>query len=229
MKAHVSVMESPSRSMVSVNGCVRRSPQLASRSNASPMGYEQIAQTKAPGLGSKMRLMPDFGVSSSKSLVTLGWKPYRAKSSVLEGFGGLQNVQDFKQASTRRRRKEVTALGMVGVSLSLTSGASAAAVVGPESNIPFKDTVADPGMTLNEEEISDVSLGTFYVFDKENAGAARGQFAQRGCGGCRGCRGCRRGCGGGGCGGCRRGCGGGGCGGCGGCGCCLSWGSCRIC
>ena len=29
MKAHVSVLESPSRSMVSVNGCGRRSPQLA--------------------------------------------------------------------------------------------------------------------------------------------------------------------------------------------------------
>ena len=37
-------------------------------------------------------------------------------------------------------------------------------------------------MTLSEEEVSDVSLGTFYVFGKENAGAAQGQFAQRGCG-----------------------------------------------
>ena len=80
------------------------------------------------------------------------------------------------------------------------------------------------GIALSEEEISDVSLGTFYVFDKENAGASKlgEQYARgcRGCGGCRGCRGCR---------GCARGCGGGGCGGCGGCGCCLSWGSCRIC
>jgi hypothetical protein len=61
---------------------------------------------------------------------------------------------------------------------------------------------------LSEEEISDVSLGTFYVFDKENAGKSGEQYAQRGCGGCRGCRGCR---------------------GCGGCGCCISQGSCRIC
>ena len=44
---------------------------------------------------------------------------------------------------------------------------------------------------LSEEEISDVSLGTFYVFDKENAGKSGEQYAQRGCGGCRGCRGCR--------------------------------------
>ena len=113
-------------------------------------------------------------------------------------------------------------LGVVGVSLSLASGASAAAVVGPESNIPFNDAVTGSGITLTEEEISDVSLGTFYVFDKENAGTSKlgEQYAR----GCRGCRGCARGCRG-----CARGCGGGGCGGCGGCGCCLSWGSCRVC
>ena len=107
----------------------------------------------------------------------------------------------------RNRRKEVMpTLGLVGVSLSLASGASAAGVVGPESDIPFKDTATGPGITLSEEEISDVSLGTFYVFDKENAGTARaGAQMARSCGGCRGC------------------------GGCGGCGCCLSWGSCRIC
>jgi len=59
---------------------------------------------------------------------------------------------------------------------------------------------------LGEEEISDVSLATFYVFDKENAGlpplAHKLRLAR--CGG-----GYRRG---GACGG------GGGCGGCGGCG-----------
>jgi hypothetical protein len=128
-----------------------------------------------------------------------------------------------KQAATRRRRKEIApVLGVVGVSLSLASGASAAAVVGPESNIPFNDAVTGSGITLTEEEISDVSLGTFYVFDKENAGTSKlgEQYAR----GCRGCRGCARGCRG-----CARGCGGGGCGGCGGCGCCLSWGSCRVC
>ena len=52
----------------------------------------------------------------------------------------------------------------------------------------------------HEEEISDVSLATFYVFDKENAGAPRLGAAdcprlRRGCGGCRGCRGCGSGCG----------------------------------
>jgi hypothetical protein len=127
-----------------------------------------------------------------------------------------------KRTSKRKRRNEaVPMLGAVGVSLSLASGASAAPAV-PAADTPSR-SVVPPQITLNEEEISDVSLGTFYVFDKENAGISRGlQLAQRGCGrcgGCRGCRGCGRGCGCGGCGGC----------GCGGCGCCWSWGYCRLC
>ena len=125
-----------------------------------------------------------------------------------------------KDASKRKHRKEaVPVVGIVGVSLSLAGSASAATAV-PTADVPSWDT-SPPQITLSEEEIADVSLGTFYVFDKENAGTPR-QFAQRGCrgGGCRGCRGCARGCRGcGGCGGC----------GCGGCGCCLTWGVCRLC
>ncbi len=114
------------------------------------------------------------------------------------------------------------------MSLSLASGASAATAM-PAADTPSGNT-APPQITLSEEEIADVSLGTFYVFDKENAATPRlgEQYARGGCrggggcGGCRGCRGCR-GCGGRGCG-----CGGCGCGGCG-CGCCWQWGVCRIC
>jgi|SRR3954451_16769853 hypothetical protein len=130
-----------------------------------------------------------------------------------------------KQASKRTRRKEaVPVLGLVGVSLSLAGGASTANAAVADN--PSQDRVPLPGreITLNEEEISDVSLGTFYVFDKEDAGTSRVQLARGcrcgGCGGCRGCRGCHRGCRGcGGCGGC----------GCGGCGCCWLWGFCRVC
>jgi heterocycloanthracin/sonorensin family bacteriocin len=127
-----------------------------------------------------------------------------------------------KRASKRKHpKKAVSVVGVVGASLSLAGGASAATAV-PTADVPSWDT-APPQITLNEEEIADVSLGTFYVFDKENAGTPRfGEKYARRCGGCRGCRGCavRR------CGGCGGGCGG--CG-CGGCGCCLSWGVCRIC
>ena len=126
-----------------------------------------------------------------------------------------------KRASKRKRRKEaVPVVGAVGMSLSLAGGASAATAV-PTADLPSWDTVP-PQITLSEEEITDISLGTFYVFDKEHAGTPYiGEKVAQRCGGCRGCRGCGRGCrcGGGGCGGC----------GCGGCGCCLSWGVCRIC
>ena len=120
-----------------------------------------------------------------------------------------------RPASKRKGYKEaVPVVGVVGVSLSLAGGASAATAMPPDT--PSQDTLR-PQITLTEEEISDVSLGTFYVFDKEGAGSrSLGERVAQRCGGCR----CGRGCG------CRCG---GGCGGCGGCGCCLSWGVCRIC
>ena len=100
-----------------------------------------------------------------------------------------------KQAPKRRRQKEaVPVLGIVGMSLSLASGASAA-TGGAEGEIPSQNNASGHQITLTEEEVSDVSLATFYVFDKENAGTPRlgERFARgcRGCGGCRGCRGCR--------------------------------------
>lgn len=61
------------------------------------------------------------------------------------------------------RTKVVTVLGVTGA-LSLVAGVSA---VGPAGDIRTKNT--PPIVTLNEEEISDVSLATFYVFDNENA------------------------------------------------------------
>jgi hypothetical protein len=162
-----------------------------------------------------------------------------------------------KQASKRKRvAKAVPALGAAGLTFSLVGGASAS--VAP-TDVP-KTPNSAPGheIMLGEEEISDVSLATFYVFDKENTGPLRGLVHEaRGCGGCGGCRGGGGGCRGGGIGGgCRggigvgcRGCGGGGfgCRGCGGgcgggcgigwgigfglaCGgCCASWGGCRWC
>ena len=88
-----------------------------------------------------------------------------------------------KQASNRRRRKEaVPVVGVVGISLSLAGGASAATAV-PTADMPSRDTTASPQITLSEEETADVSLGTFYVFDKETAGTPRlGQQLARGCG-----------------------------------------------
>ena len=89
----------------------------------------------------------------------------------------------------KTRTKAVTALGVAGV-MSLAGGACGAVVVPPSNTLT--ENVA---ITLDEEEISDVRLSTFYVFDHENAGARRPslQLAQRtrsrprqGCGGCAG-------------------------------------------
>jgi hypothetical protein len=54
--------------------------------------------------------------------------------------------------------------------LSLAGGAAGAAVR-PAGDNPTENTA--PAITLGEEEISDVSLATFYVFDNENGGAHR--------------------------------------------------------
>jgi hypothetical protein len=154
-----------------------------------------------------------------------------------------------KRASRGKRpSKAVSVLGIAGMSLAASTGGSQAempvAAAGPplgsaadmlwQTAAPFRIPM------LDEEEISDVSLATFYLFDKDDLGASRPGIQQtafrggcgcgHGCGGggCRGCggvRGCAvggcRGCAAGGCRGCGvgfRGCGFGGCGGCGGCG-----------
>jgi hypothetical protein len=161
-------------------------------------------------------------------------------------------MQRVKQASKKKRvtKTAVPALGAAGLTLSLAGGASASVV--PTGDLQQRPNFApDLLITLGEEELADVSLATFHLFDNEDI-ASGIQLAARGCGGCRGCGGAR-GCGGfRGCGGCR-GCGGRGCracrcgigigcGGCGGCGvgiglgwglgcagCCASWGRCRWC
>src|SRR5262249_58473074 len=81
---------------------------------------------------------------------------------------------------------------------------------------------------LGEEEMQDVSLATFHLFDRENFGSAI-QLARGGCGGCGGCgHGGGGGCGHGGGGGCGH-AGFGGCGhvGVGGCG-HVGIGGCRV-
>jgi hypothetical protein len=168
-----------------------------------------------------------------------------------------------KRASKGKRpSKAVSVLGIAGLSLAASTGGSpadmpsaplAAPTAGSAADIFWQKTAFELP-SLDEEEISDVSLATFHLFDKENLGNSPGiQLAAmrtgcgcgHGCGGARGC-GCAHGWGGGcrgcrvgGCRGCRVGACGGGCGGgcgwggCGGCGwgwgwggCCLSWGGC---
>jgi hypothetical protein len=67
----------------------------------------------------------------------------------------------------RRRSKALPALGFAGMSLSMASGACAStSEVSANTSPPSQKRE----LFFGEEEISDVSLATFYVFDKENAG-----------------------------------------------------------
>ena len=127
-----------------------------------------------------------------------------------------RNKQASKQKQTTKPAA-FAALGAAGLGLSLAGSASASTM--PAADVPQSDNaLANQRFVLGEEEMADVSLATFHLFDKENAGGAE-QLALvvvRGCGRCGGCRGCGwRGCR---CGGCR---------GCGGC--CRRWGHCRWC
>jgi len=70
-----------------------------------------------------------------------------------------------KPKNSKRRSKALPALGFAGVSFSMASGACAS-IGGASAN-----TSPPSHVFLGEEELSDVSLATFYVFDKENTGA----------------------------------------------------------
>ena len=90
-----------------------------------------------------------------------------------------------KQASKRKRHsKTLPVLGAAGLSLSFVGGASAAV----DAMAPAQ-SVLNPAVcrqvTLVEEEVSDVSLATFFVFDKDNASTMQPHRRMaRACGGC---------------------------------------------
>ena len=115
-----------------------------------------------------------------------------------------------KRAAKRKRRNKAPVLGAAGL-LSLASGAVAQAA-GPAANLPTRTIEPRHELILSEEEVFDVSLATFYVFDRENGALASPgfQLVRGGCGGCGHGGGCGCGHGIGGCGGFH---------GCGGCGC----------
>lgn len=107
----------------------------------------------------------------------------------------------MSKRSSKKRRRTLPALGLASVSLSMASGACA--VIGKaNASTPPQQTHE---IFLAEEEISDVSLATFYVFNKEKPSPL--QLARGGCGGGGGGCGHGGGChgGGGGCG-CHAGC-----------------------
>src|SRR5271157_1688746 len=128
-------------------------------------------------------------------------------------------MSQAKRASKGKRpSKAVSVLGIAGVSLAASTGGSpadvpsaflAAPTAGSVADILWQNTAPFQVPSLDEEEISDVSLATFYLFDNENLGSSQsgiqlaafrsGCGCGHGCGGCggRGCggfRGCGHGC-----------------------------------
>ena len=93
-----------------------------------------------------------------------------------------------KKAAERKRRKiALPVMGAAGVSLALAGGASAISKA-RAADILSRDTTSPREITFGEEEIADVSLATFYVFDKETDGILQDNvILAAACGGCRGC------------------------------------------
>jgi hypothetical protein len=78
-----------------------------------------------------------------------------------------------QQASKRKHgSKAVPILKAAGLSLSLVGGASAATGA-PVADALTHNAAMTHEITLGEEEIADVSLATFYVFDNENVEPSR--------------------------------------------------------
>ena len=72
-----------------------------------------------------------------------------------------------KAGQQKRRTKAAPLLGAAGLSLSLASGASAA-IGGANLGMDPAFSAALTQQEMDEEEISDISLATFHVYDNES-------------------------------------------------------------
>ena len=88
-------------------------------------------------------------------------------------------AQANRASKGKRPSKAVSVLGIAGMSLAASTGGSPADIPPASLTTPNAGSVADilwqnaapfKIPSLDEEEISDVSLATFYLFDKENPG-----------------------------------------------------------
>jgi hypothetical protein len=101
-------------------------------------------------------------------------------------------MADAKQTTNKNRRSKAgPVLGAAGLSLSL-AGAASAATGAPTQDLVTRSALVGHAVTLREQEIADVSLATFYVFDRDNAPTAKAnpRLAMGACGGGCGCFSC---------------------------------------
>jgi hypothetical protein len=92
-------------------------------------------------------------------------------------------MSQAKVAVRKHRRKGLPVLGAAGLSLSLSGGAPAMGVT--TADITRCSVAVNQEQTLREEEITDITLSTFHIFDRESAPRPRVRIA--GCGPCVAC------------------------------------------
>ena len=84
----------------------------------------------------------------------------------------------------KRRKKGVPILGAAGLSLSLGGGAPAAVGVAT-ADMPTCSVAVNHEQMLREEEITDITLSTFHIFDNGSTPRLRARIAGgAGCGAC---------------------------------------------
>jgi len=99
-------------------------------------------------------------------------------------------MRRVKRASRKKRTTKaaaVTVVGAAGLGLSLFGSATGSTM--PTAYIPQSDPSPNQRFVLGEEEMQDVSLATFHLFDRENVGSGTqgtqlAYVVVRRCGGC---------------------------------------------
>ena len=82
----------------------------------------------------------------------------------------MSRAQASRSRNAQLKAAVVKVLGAAGLSFSLANSTSASTM--PTFGVPKSDnTSPNPRFVLSEEEMHDVSLATFYVFDRENVGS----------------------------------------------------------
>ena len=95
--------------------------------------------------------------------------------------------------NSRNKGQNRKTLGVIGVSLSLAGAGCATSSPADASTPPPTSNM------LHEEEVNEVGISSFRLFDRDEPQAAKSEQLAwwggcRGCSGCRGCRGCSKSC-----------------------------------
>jgi hypothetical protein len=92
----------------------------------------------------------------------------RLKRQKAASLGELPMSRTKQNSKRKRRSKAVPVLGAAGLSLALASEASLAST-SPPLDTMMRNAAVSHEITLCDEEVCDVSLATFHVFDREGA------------------------------------------------------------